>query len=133
PLLEHAGRLGSRRMLLLGVFLAQRLLGASLPHNLQQPLRADSTIPGLAEDVTKNLFTNTSQSLFAVNRPLFYVRLRDRLRHRLLCGGYLVYHKITSRFCNSLRPGATQNIRKETASLTVTVPDESTPKSTRFG
>jgi hypothetical protein len=95
-LLEHADRSGSRRMLLLGIFLAHTLLGVSLPDNLQQPLRTDPAIPTLAAEVQARLFTKASQPLSAVDRPLFYLRLRDRLRHRLWCSGYLVYHMATS-------------------------------------
>ena len=105
-LLEHAERLGSRRMLLLGIFLAYTLLGTSLPDNLQQRLRSDPAIPGLAAEVQARLFTNASQPLSAIDRPLFYLRLRDRLRHRLRCSGYLMYHMMTSRLLKRFARGS---------------------------
>jgi Uncharacterised nucleotidyltransferase len=96
-LLAQADRLGCRRMLLLGVFLAQTLLGTPLHGPLQDRLCADMAIPSLAREVQTRLFTSASRPLAAVDRPLFYLRLRERLRDRLRCSCYLVYHTITSR------------------------------------
>ncbi len=93
-LLERADQLGSRRILLLGIFLAHRLLSTSLPDTLAQPLRSDPVIPALASEVEADLFSNAGQPLSAVDRPLFYLRLREQLQHRVLCSAYLAYHII---------------------------------------
>jgi hypothetical protein len=100
-LLAQADRWGCRRMLLLGVFLAQTLLGTSLSALLQHRLCTDTAIPSLAREVQARLFTNAGRPLAAVDRPLFYLRLRERLRDRLRCSCYLVYHTITCRVLSS--------------------------------
>ena len=100
-LLAQADRLGCRRMLLLGVLLAQTLLGTPLPGPLQDRLCADMVIPSLAREVQARLFINAGCPLAAIDRPLFYLRLRERLCDRLRCSCYLVYHTITSRVLSS--------------------------------
>jgi hypothetical protein len=95
--LEQAERSGCKRMLLLGVLLAQTLLGTTLSEPLQHRLDADAAIPRLAREVQEHLFTHPNRPLAAIERPLFYLRLRERLRDRLRCSCYLVYHAITCR------------------------------------
>jgi hypothetical protein len=100
-LLAQADQLGCRRMLLLGVLLAQTLLGTTLSESLQHRLHADAVSPHLAREVQEHLFTHTNRPLAAIDRPLFYLRLRERLRDRLRCSCYLVYHAITSRLLSA--------------------------------
>jgi hypothetical protein len=111
-LLEQADRLGCRRMLLLGVFLAQMLLGKSLSEPVRHRLYADAAIPRLAREVQEHLFTHTNRPLAAVDRPLFYLRLRERLRDRLRCSCYLVYHAITSRLLSAFSSAVPRQNRR---------------------
>jgi putative nucleotidyltransferase-like protein len=112
-LLAQADQLGCRRMLLLGVLLAQTLLGTTLSEPLQHRLHADAAIPRLAQEVQARLFIDTRRPLAAVDRPLFYLRLRERLRDRLRCSCYLVYHTITSRLLSAFgRAVPRQNRRR---------------------
>jgi hypothetical protein len=111
-LLAQADRLGCRRMLLLGVFLAHTLLGKSLSEPLQHRLDADVTMPSLTQEVQEHLFTHTNRPLAAIDRPLFYLRLRERLRDRLRCSCYLVYRAITSRVLSSFSSAVPRQNRR---------------------
>jgi hypothetical protein len=84
--------------------LAQTLLGAALPADVQQRPYADPVIPALAEEVSTRLFANSSRSLAlaAWDRPWFYLRLRECWRDRLPCAGYLVYRTLISRLVRRL-------------------------------
>jgi hypothetical protein len=101
-LLDQASRLGGRRMLGLGVWLAQTLLGAALPMDVQHRLYADPVIPALAEEVSVRLFANPSRPLAAWDRPPFYLRLRERWQDRLPYAAYLMYRTLTSRLMHGL-------------------------------
>jgi hypothetical protein len=103
-LLDQADQTGGRRMLGLGMWLAQTLLGAVCPVDVQQRLYADPAIPGLAEEVLTRLFATPSRSLTlaAWDRPRFYLRVRERWRDRLPCIGYLGYRTLTSRLARRL-------------------------------
>jgi hypothetical protein len=107
-LLEQADQLGCRRMLLLGVFLAQTLLGTPLSEPLWHRLSVETAIPRLAQEVQARLFTNVSRPLAAVDRPLFYLRLRERPQDRLRCSCYLVYRALTSRLWSYAATGEPQ-------------------------
>jgi hypothetical protein len=95
-LVAYAGQLGSQRMLCLGVFLAHTLLGTVLPDALRPQLQADSLVQALAAQVSTELFAAAPGPLSAVERPLFYLRLRERLRDRVQSGCYLAYRLLTS-------------------------------------
>ncbi|MBI3800892.1 MAG: nucleotidyltransferase family protein [Deltaproteobacteria bacterium] len=84
-LLRQAQMRGSQRTLLLGLFLAQDLLGAELPEEVRQNIQADAKIKLLAKQVTDQLFT-AAQALGkeGENRPtfyrtVFYLHMRERL------------------------------------------------------
>jgi hypothetical protein len=51
-----SGQFGTQRMLLLGLYLAHDLLGASLPPTVLSQIQCDPTIPTLAAEVRENLF-----------------------------------------------------------------------------
>jgi hypothetical protein len=87
--------LGSERMLLLGLFLASDLLGATLPERVSQRVRADPTVKALAERTREQLFRESDRSadLFLEGRegaPAFHTlhfnvreRLQDKIRYGL--------------------------------------------------
>jgi Uncharacterised nucleotidyltransferase len=56
-----SGQFGTQRMLLLGLYLAHDLLGASLPQTALGQIQCDSTIPSLAAEVRQNLFQPHSE------------------------------------------------------------------------
>src|SRR5262249_47194927 len=57
--LEQADRLGSKRMLFLGLLLAQDCLGAAVPEEVRNHLQADSVVRVLAAEVRQRLFRET--------------------------------------------------------------------------
>jgi hypothetical protein len=104
-MVERAEQLGSRRMLLLGVFLAHVLLGAALPEALRPRLQTDPLVLSLAAQVGAELFANAHGPLAAVDRPRLYLRLRERFRDKARGGCYLAYRLLTSRLLQPRRHG----------------------------
>jgi len=87
-LVEQAATLGSRRVLFLGLFLADGLLGAGLPEELSQRVQADAATRALAEQVYARLFPERAHSYRLFEESLFQPfhlkameRLRDRARY----------------------------------------------------
>lgn len=92
-LLERADSLGGARMLFLGLVSAHDLLGAKLPNEILQRSQGDSTLAYLAAEVRSGLFAGGP--LMAVERPKFYVTLRERAMDRLRCRLYLGYRMLS--------------------------------------
>jgi hypothetical protein len=105
-ILAQASRLGGRRMLCLGLLLAHNLVGADLPAVLWPHIEADPVLPWLAGQVQARLFSTADHLPEAVERPLFYLRLRERFRDRARCSLYLGYRLLTARFIQLGRPEA---------------------------
>jgi hypothetical protein len=85
-LLQQAQGGGSKRTLLLGLFLAQDLLGIELPAEVRQNIQADAKIKLLARQVTDQLFTGThhapeeeEENRRTFFRTAFYLQVRERL------------------------------------------------------
>jgi hypothetical protein len=72
-LLQRAADTDSERMFLLGLHLAQKLLGAELPPAVKQRCDADKRLESLAANVTQHLFSGpthvpaTSSEIFKYN------------------------------------------------------------------
>lgn len=81
--LKRARRLGCRRMLFLGLWLAEELLGASLPEEISRLVRTDRTALELGQHVRERLFRPVDELLALREGPQFRNRLRERLRDRL--------------------------------------------------
>lgn len=79
-IIEQATRLGSKRILFLGLLLAHNLLEAELPEEILQRIQADSVVKSLAAQVREWLFCETDTSNFGLDRKLFYVKVRERLQ-----------------------------------------------------
>jgi hypothetical protein len=86
--MAHASALGARRILWLGLCLAQDLLGATLPGEVIQQIHTDPSVGVLAAQVHQCLFSQDGHQLPARERQVFYLRLRERRRERL---AYLHY------------------------------------------
>jgi len=91
-LTQRADGLGGARMLFLGLLSARDLLGAKLPNEILQRSQGDSTLAYLAAEVRSRLFTGGP--LMAVERPTFYVALRERAQDRMQCRFYLAYRML---------------------------------------
>jgi hypothetical protein len=87
-LLEQANSLGSKRILFLGLFLANDLLGAELPEEIWQSIQADSRIQWLAGQVSGPLLAGADSVISDDDRPAFarttfYLTMRERLRDKV--------------------------------------------------
>jgi hypothetical protein len=81
--MEQAERLGSRRMLLLGLCLARDLLDVALPDEIAEKIQGDPTVAWLASQVRKHLLSAQGIPLRAACWPVFHLKLRERLRDRV--------------------------------------------------
>jgi putative nucleotidyltransferase-like protein len=91
-LISHARSLGGSRMLYLGLLLARDLLAADVPVDVSQQMDHEPKLTFLAAEVQLQLFSGGS--LMAVERPTFYIELRERARDRLRCRLYLAYRML---------------------------------------
>ena len=89
-LLDRASHLGAQRMLFLGLYLANGLLGAALPRTVLEKLQTDPAIIPLARQVQVWLFQESGEEtdIFARGRDdassfhPFRVKIRERLRDK---------------------------------------------------
>jgi hypothetical protein len=81
--LQQADRLGGKRALGLGLYLAHDLLGTSLPPEVWQGVQADRRVPALAAQVREWLFAKAPGALCAMKWYAFHLRIRERLRDRV--------------------------------------------------
>jgi len=79
--LQQADTLGSRRMLLLGLLLANVILDAALPREILQKMQADPVLQGLAARLREQLFYDTDE-FETENKYLLHLRARERLQDR---------------------------------------------------
>jgi hypothetical protein len=83
--IEQASRLGSKRMLLLGLCLAHDLLDTALPNGIVQVMQADIVVSSLVRKVRERLFQEVDGP-FEEEWPymqLFHLRARERLHDRI--------------------------------------------------
>ncbi|MGH7767347.1 MAG: nucleotidyltransferase domain-containing protein [Candidatus Binatia bacterium] len=82
-LLGRARVLGGERMLLLGLCLAQDLLGTVLPGKVAARINLDSRIKSLAAQVDEGLFRGgSSRDRLHDEHPIFYWKTRERMRDK---------------------------------------------------
>ena len=81
-ILKMASENRSERILFLGLFLINDLLGASLPEEILQRIRADSRVKTLAAKVYSNLFRSIGKQISVPERDLFYLQTMTRISDR---------------------------------------------------
>lgn len=86
-LMARACTLGNERMLLLGLYLANDLLGAALPKEVSQRVQADPTVKALAEWTCEQLFRETDRPAGFLEGHegapafhIFHLKVRERLQ-----------------------------------------------------
>jgi hypothetical protein len=84
--LAQARQLHSSRMLLLGLHLAQELLGTTLPPVVQAKLRHAAAIQQLAAQVRSHLFEEEGLHLQPFSRVSYHMRVMDRRVDRIRYG-----------------------------------------------
>jgi Uncharacterised nucleotidyltransferase len=88
-LMTRARSIGATRMLALALFLARDLHGAAVPEDVWRRVKAEPKVAWLAGQVRSRFFSGGS--LMAVERPAFYIQLRERAQDRMRCRAYLGY------------------------------------------
>lgn len=94
-LVEQASAFHSRRMLLLGLFLANQLLGVSLDAKILREVRADATVERLAGEVSERLFSEEVDPdgvLEGTAFRAFHLRALEGIREKLR---YCVHRVVT--------------------------------------
>lgn len=84
-LFERARGLGGERMLVTGLFLANRLLGAHLPEAALERINADQTARALGGRAVEQLFSKTITPHDALKNPLFFIKARERPLDKARC------------------------------------------------
>lgn len=82
--LAQAGRLGCKRMLFLGLFLANDLLEADLPEEVWSKIQADPVVKPLATQMYECLFSEEGGSYGGTEWHIYHLRIKERWRDRLL-------------------------------------------------
>jgi Uncharacterised nucleotidyltransferase len=80
--MAHARRLGTERMLMVGLYLARDLLGANLPAQVSHTAQRDPTVRALAAELRAQLFCESDIEPGASERVALYLRMRERFRDR---------------------------------------------------
>ncbi len=81
-LIEEARALGSERMLQLGLFLANELLGAPLPVAVEREMRTDPVVASLATRLHSWLFVDPEQQPGTLGSIPFHLKARERWQDR---------------------------------------------------
>jgi hypothetical protein len=84
--MAQAGALGGERMLLLGLFLTNDLLGAALPKEILRRVKADPAVKVLAGRIYELLFRETSGLAGLFKRAYFHplhLKMRERLPDKI--------------------------------------------------
>lgn len=94
-LIEQATKLGIKRILLLGLLLANQLFGTALPEEILSKIQAEPTVKLLAAQVCEWLFHKTDSPNLGLERKLFYLKVRERLQDIIPHLPYLLDYWIT--------------------------------------
>lgn len=78
-LIEESRRTKTRRMLYLGLHLANDLLGTVLPEAILHQARAESSVISLADEVRRRLFQRTHRPYAPLEAMRFQVKVRERI------------------------------------------------------
>lgn len=84
PLLfKNADRMGSRRILLLGLYLASNLLGAPVPPDVWTSAPADAIVVTLADQVQRGLFREGTEALGILGEVRLHLAMKEGKRDKL--------------------------------------------------
>ncbi len=82
-LMEQSLRMKTQRMLSLGLYMANNLLGVGLPEGVLQKVSSDPELSSLALRVRERLQAEPDNMPDLVDRTAFYIRMRERFRDRI--------------------------------------------------
>lgn len=81
--IKQASILGCRRILFLGLFLVNDLLGTKIPDEILKKVQADNLIMELAHKVYKNIFSNVIEKRSITEVMNFQLKLKDNLSGKI--------------------------------------------------
>ena len=93
--MAQASRLGSRRRVLLGLYLASDLLGAELPQEVWRRVQAESAVQSLAERVRERLFGELEGASRDMENFLFSLQSKERLPAQVRDSLRFARHRMT--------------------------------------
>jgi hypothetical protein len=70
-------------MLFLGLFLAKDLLDTSIPEKVMEQVEADPMVRKIARQVQKRLFHRANGSSGILEKSIFYLKARERMRDQI--------------------------------------------------
>lgn len=82
--INFASSLGCRRMLFLGLFLANELMGTVLPSFILQQIQAEPKIPTLAAEVGTQLFKPENAKAKFMGTTLYHIQARERWQDKAM-------------------------------------------------
>lgn len=86
-LFREARRMGVERMLAVGLHLASDVTGCDLPDDVRELIEAPATAT-LARGVRERLFQSADRDHSALQRSVFHLKIRERLRDKVRFGLY---------------------------------------------
>jgi hypothetical protein len=87
-LIEESQRTKTRRMLYLGLYLANDLLGTTLPETILDKARAEPSLLSLAGEVRRRFFLQTHRPYAPLEAMRFQVKVRERILDGVRCCYY---------------------------------------------
>ncbi|MGI2905511.1 nucleotidyltransferase domain-containing protein [Tolypothrix sp. VBCCA 56010] len=82
--IAQSNKFGCRRILFLGLFLVNELLGVSIPTEVWQRIKAEPEVTSLADSVSKDFFPETDVPERFLTTTIYQIRVRERLQDKLL-------------------------------------------------
>jgi hypothetical protein len=85
-LMSRATQMGARRLALVGLLLANRMLGCRLPESIHRSIHADPTAGALAATIVRSMVRQANPTFSLrqqVEASLFHLRVRERASDRL--------------------------------------------------
>lgn len=80
--LEQAEKMGLKRLIFLGLFLAKNLLDTKIPDSIWQQVQSDKVVNSLVLQVYEKLFAATWESCGTVETAFFHIKTRERWRDK---------------------------------------------------
>jgi hypothetical protein len=89
--LRQGGQMGIKRAILLGLFLAEDLIGTGLPKNVLKTIEAEPVIKKLTARVYKKLFYEVDNPAGIFKDQLLYLKMRERFKDKARYVLYLTF------------------------------------------
>ncbi len=82
--IQQASELGCRRILFIGLFLTDNIIGVKLPNEVLQSIKADSEVAFLASDICQQLLNVNNNHRKFMQNTLYQIRVKEGLQNKLM-------------------------------------------------